>query len=352
MKTVEEIYREMLEAYQDRGGTAGEDSCDLAVRLYAAAAQVQALSAQAEWVLDQSFPQTASGECLDRHAEMRGLARQGAAAAAGVIRFFVESAGTADWAVEAGTVCLTESGVSFITTARTVIPAGGLAADAPAMAAEPGSSGNVGAGMVTLLGGCPTAVTGCTNPAAFSGGRDAEDDEHLRARILDSYRRLPNGANAAYYEKTALSHPGVAAASAVGRARGIGTVDVYLASPAGEPEAAVLEAVRADLAASREIAVDVAVLPPKTAALNVAVGITPAAGVPFETAKAAADAAVRSLFTGELLGRPVYLAELSNRIYRTEGIANCRITAPAADLPGAPDTLPVLGSLAVTAMGS
>lgn len=350
MKTVDEIYQEMLAAYQARGGTAAEDSCDLAVRLYAAAAQVQALSSQAEWVLNQSFPQTAAGECLDRHAEMRGIVRAPATAAQGTLRFSVESAGTTDRTVDAGTVCLTESGVAFVTTARTVIPAGGLTADAPAAASEPGAQGNVGVGTVTLLGGCPTAVTACTNPKAFSGGQDAEDDEHLRARILDSYRRLPNGANAAYYEKTALSHPGVAAAKAVGRARGIGTVNVYLTSPSGVPETAVLDGVRADLAASREIAVDVAVLPPKTAALDVTVQISPAENVSFDAAKAAADGAVRGLFTGALLGRPVYLAELTDRVYGAAGIANCRVAAPAADLPGSPDTLPVLGTLTITAL--
>lgn len=350
MKTAEEIYQEMLAAYQTRGGTAAEDSCDLAVRLYAAAAQVQALDAQADWVLNQSFPQTASGTYLDRHGEMRGIIRTPAAAATGTLRFSVASAGTADWVVDQGTVCLTESGTAFITTAQTVIPAGGLTADAPAAAQEPGAAGNVGAGTVVLFGACPPGVTGCTNPAPFSGGRDAEDDEALRTRILDSYRRLPNGANAAYYEKTALSHPGVAAAKAIGRARGIGTVNVYVASPGGVPDGTVLEAVRADLAARREIAVDVQVLAPKTAAVNVAAALTPAPGVSFDTAKAAADAAVRSLFDGSLLGRPVYLAELTRRIYSAPGVANCRVTSPTADTAAAPDTLPVLGSLSMTAL--
>ena len=348
MKTVEEIYQEMLAAYQARGGTAAEDSCDLAVRLFAAAAQVQALSAQADWVLNQSFPQTAEGACLDRHAEMRGIVRAPAAAALGSVRFTVETPGPADWTVDAGTVCLTESGVAFVTTAQTVIKAGSQYADAPAAAQEPGAAGNGGAGTVTLFGACPPGVTGCTNPAAFSGGQDAEDDESLRARILDSYRRLPNGANAAYYEKTALSHPGVAAAKAVGRARGIGTVNVYLASPAGVPDSGTLEAVQAELDASREIAVDVQVLAPKTAAVDVTVALAAKDGVAFDTARANADAAVRGLFTGALLGRPVYLAELTGRIYGAEGVANCRVTAPAADLAAAPDTLPVLGMLTVT----
>ena len=75
MKSFDEIYQELLAAFARRAGFTPEDACDLAVRLYAAAAQIQALDIQAEWVLDQSFPQTAQGVYLDRHAAMRGLRR-------------------------------------------------------------------------------------------------------------------------------------------------------------------------------------------------------------------------------------------------------------------------------------
>ena len=79
---------------------------------------------------------------------------------------------------------------------------------------------------------------------------------------MESYQRLPNGANAAWYEQTAMGHEGVAAARAVGRARGIGTVDVYIATAAGLPNGTLLAAVQADLQERREIAVDVQVKAP------------------------------------------------------------------------------------------
>lgn len=59
MKTTEEIYQTLLAAFAQRAGFTPEADCDLAVRLYAAAAELQALGIQSEWVLDQSFPQTA-----------------------------------------------------------------------------------------------------------------------------------------------------------------------------------------------------------------------------------------------------------------------------------------------------
>ena len=50
MRATETIYREMLTAYAKRRGGQLQEDCDLSVRLWAAAAQIQALEAQAEWV--------------------------------------------------------------------------------------------------------------------------------------------------------------------------------------------------------------------------------------------------------------------------------------------------------------
>ena len=194
------------------------------------------------------------------------------------------------------------------------------------------------------------AVTGCTNPGPFAGGRDAEDDETFRGRILESYRRLPNGANAAWYEKTAMECGGVAAARAVGRARGIGTVDVYITTESGLPDAALLERVRAALQEKREIAVDVAVKAPAVKTVDVVLEVLPAAGAAPEEAVAQAEQVVAEFFTGRLLGEPVLLAELGSRIYALETVANYRFLKPAADAAAGVAQLPVLGTLKVTEM--
>lgn len=64
MRATETIYREMLTGLRQAAGGQLQEDCDLSVRLWAAAAQIQALEAQAEWVLGQSFPQTAAGVYL------------------------------------------------------------------------------------------------------------------------------------------------------------------------------------------------------------------------------------------------------------------------------------------------
>ena len=240
MKELEEIYQEMLDCFAQRTGLEAAESCDLAVRFYAVAAQVYALYAQADWVLRQCFPQTAAGSCLDSHAQLRGLSRKQATAAEGSIRFSVARAADTDRPIPAGTVCMTPGMIRFETAQAAVLEAGASWVDVPARALMPGSAGNVPAGAVTAMAAAPVGIAACTNPAPFAGGGDEEGDEGLRQRVLSTFRRLPNGANAAFYEQGALSFDQVAAASVLPRSRGRGTVDVVAATLEGMPDEELL----------------------------------------------------------------------------------------------------------------
>lgn len=350
MRAIEAIYEELLEAYSQRCGFRPEESCDLSVRLYAAAAQVQALEIQGEWVLAQSFPQTAQGAYLDYHADARGLSRLEGTKAQGVLRFSVGSAAAAALTIPAGTVCTTEDGAAFQTTEEVILPAGATEVDVEAEAVEPGRGGNAASGTITVMTACPVGVTACTNPAVFSGGSDGEDDESLRERVLESYRRLPNGANASWYEQTAMSHEGVAEAQAVGRARGIGTVDVYIAVEEGAPESALLEAVRADLQERREIAVDVQVLAPVEEQVNVTASVAVEDGYGFEEVRIRVEEAVAAFFNGRLLGKGVRVAELSSIIFRLEGVQNVKLSTPTADIAARQGVLPLAGTVSIAEM--
>ena len=348
MKEWTEIYEQMRGTFAQRAGFVPSEGCDSAVRLYALAAELQSLLMQADWVLDQSFPQTAQGTYLDYHAETRGITRGAAEKAAGVIRFAAADKVTAACPIEKGTVCMTAEGVRFETTEDAAIAVGSQWADVPAQAVEAGAGGNVIAGTVTLLSAMPVGVVQCTNPAAFSGGCDAESDEALRGRVLASYQRLPNGANAAYYEQEAMRYPGVAAAKAVGRARGIGTVNVVIATHAGVPDAALLAAVETDLQKKREIAVDVKVLAPTVETVAVTAALKAAPGYTFAEAKAGAQSALEALFTGGLLGKSVTTARLLTLLCGVEGVENVHLTAPAADVAVGSTELPMLGTVTIS----
>ena len=121
--TVEKIYQEMAEVFRRETGMNLAGDGDMAVRLYAVAAQIYALYVQADWVGRQCFPQTAQGEFLDRHAQLRGLERREAVAARGVLRFERDSTAAADLTIPAGTVCLTAGQVRFETEEDAVLGA-------------------------------------------------------------------------------------------------------------------------------------------------------------------------------------------------------------------------------------
>ena len=350
MRTTEEIYGEMLAHFQRETGMEASGSGDLAVRLYAVAAQIYALYVQGDWVGRQCFPQTAGGEYLDLHAGLRGVARREAERARGVLRFQTDAAATADWAIPAGTVCLTAGLVRFETAEEGILRAGETWTDVRAAAVEPGAGGNVAAGSIVTMAVAPVGVSRCLNPEPFSGGLDREDDEALRARVLETYRRLPNGANAAYYRQGALSFGKVAEAAVIPRARGIGTVDVVVSTAAGAPDAALLADLAAYFEERREIAVDGAVRAPEIRTVDVAVRVAPAEGRTAGEAVAAAEGAVRGWFDGRLLGRGVLRAKLGALAFGAAAVANCAVDAPVADVAVEADELPVLGSLTVTAM--
>lgn len=115
LKTIAEIYGDMLAVFADETGVALRGDGDLAVRLYAVAAQVHGLYVQTEWVKRQCFPQTAQGEHLDLHATLRGLERRPAVAAEGVITFAVDAPAQSERPIPKGTVCMTAGQVRFET---------------------------------------------------------------------------------------------------------------------------------------------------------------------------------------------------------------------------------------------
>ena len=350
MKTIDEIYREMLACFGEETGLEPREGTDLSARMYALAAQVYALYVQADWVTRQAFPQTAEGEYLDYHAQLRSLERKPALPAQGTVRFTAGEAAQSDRAIPEGTVCMTAGLVRFATTQAAVLPAGELTVDVPVQALEPGTAGNVSAQTVVSMAVAPMGIASCTNPQAFAGGADGEGDEELRARILDTFRRLPNGANAAFYEQGALSFDQVAAAAVIPKPRGLGSVDVIVSTLAGTPGEELLEQLQDYFEQRREIAVDVQVKAPTPVTVNVAVQVKAKGGWDKTQVLDQVEGALESWFDGKLLGQDVLLARLGSLIYGCDGVENYAVSAPAADLAVDADELPVLGTLSVEEM--
>lgn len=346
--TVDEIYEQMTEAFQRETGITLRGDGDMAVRLYAVASQIYGLYVQADWVNRQCFPQTAGEDYLDLHAQLRGLTRRAATAAQGVLRFECDEPASTDLVISQGTVCMTAGGVRFATTQEGVLSAGTESVEIPAQAVEPGAAGNAAAGAVRAMAVAPVGVSRCTNPEGFSGGTDAEGDEELRQRVLDTYKRMPNGANAAFYQQGAMSFSQVAAATVIPRPRGIGTVDIVVATPAGVPDEELLAQLQAYFEERREIAVDLQVRAPEVRNVTVTIRVAAEENRDGTSVRQAVEQAVRSWFDGRRLGQNILRAELGKLIFDVEGVKNYVIDAPAADVAVESDILPWLETITVS----
>ena len=345
--TLEEIYQGLASEFQSQTGQTAGGSSELAVRFYAVAAQLYSLYVQAEWTRRQCFPQTAQGEDLDRHAALRGVSRRKAAPAVGTVRFYVDEAREVATEVPEGTVCMTAGGVRFLTDGAGVVPAGQLYCELPVTAAEAGTAGNVGQNTIVYMALPPTGIVACANPEPLSNGQDQEADEPLRARVLATFQRLANGANSAFYRQAAMSFNGVAAVTVLPRNRGVGTVDIVPAAPGGMPGQDLVSALQNHFDGVREIACDVKVTAPTAETVNVSVKLWAEAGREFTGVAAAVRERLESWFNGERLGQPLPRAQLVSLIYSVDGVANCVLVQPAADLPLDSVTLPVLGTLSI-----
>ena len=199
MITLEEIYQGLAAQFQTQTGQSAGGNSELAVRFYAVAAQLYSLYVQADWTRRQCFPQTAQGEELDKHAKLRGVTRRMAAPAAGTVRFYVDRAGETATEVPQGTVCMTAGGLRFTTDTDGAVAPGELFCEVAVTAVEAGTAGNVGQGTIVYMALPPAGIVACANPEPLAGGREQEEDEALRERVLATFTRLANGANNAFY---------------------------------------------------------------------------------------------------------------------------------------------------------
>lgn len=350
MKELETIYREMLEDYSGKTGLAVSDMGDMSVRLYAMASQVYSLWVQSEFMKKQAFPHTATGEYLELHASVRGLSRADSACAFGIIRFCLNEAAYARISFSSGVRCLTAAGTEYVTTQDGTIEQGESYCEVQAVAASPGTAGNVPAGSITIMALAPNGVSSCYNPQGFTGGADAEDDEQLRERVLNTYRKLPNGANAAYYETTVLGVEGVASVSVLPKSRGIGTVDIVIAALDGIPGGELIGTVQQLLDSQREICVDIQVLAPEAVNMDIGLSVKVADGYEAQSVLQKVQTALRSYFTGQLLGGDVLLAALGYAVFSVGGVENYAFSAPSADIKISNTQLPVIGAISISLM--
>lgn len=201
----------MKKAFFEECGHNADNIGDVSARFSAVASEIYSLYCNMDYSRRQSFLQTAQGEYLDYHAQLRDMQRYEASKAIGTLTFGITEAIDVDISIPKGTICSVKDRpfIQFKTDKGAVLKAGETSVDVPATALESGAGYNVDCYTVTVAVNAPARIETVTNKESFVGGCDKEGDESLRKRLINSFKLLPTGISIEYVEECIRKIDGV-----------------------------------------------------------------------------------------------------------------------------------------------
>jgi len=293
-----------------------------------------------DWIAEQILPDTADETTLERIAALRlHQPRKAAQAASGSVSFSAAAGALLD----AGTLLQTSDGRSYTVTLGGATSSGINTAQIQAL--DAGSLGNADADL-TLFPVQPVQGIGNTFTVlapGLTGGVAVESVESLRARVIRSYRIIPNGGAAADYETWALECPGITRAWCRGSYLGPGTVGLFVMcdnDPVPLPDDGQLALVQAYIDPLRPVTAELHVLAPVLVPVTYTLRLVP------DTAatRAAVEAELRDLHDREGgLGETLLLTHIAESISSASGEQDHLLVSPSADVPAATNQLLTFG---------
>ncbi len=346
-----EIFERMKSEFERNAGYVPDDASDIGIRMKTLAGEIFSLESSLDFLKRQMFPTTATGEYLDKHAEMRGIKRKAAIKSKGTLMFYVERPLSYSFTVPKGTVCSVSDGsLRFITDEDTVLPVNESFVMAAAHAENGGSNYNIPLNSVTSIVTYFSEAISVNNSTVFRGGAAAESDEALRERIAESYYNPSNGDNEEYYKKIALSVDGVYSVGIKSLAKGTGTVGVYIASRAAKCSDEVVSAVQQEMDNKRGINVRVYVENAVLTGVVIKVSVSVREGYYPDDVKNNVHKAIVEYFRKMCVGDAVKRCEIGEIIYHVDGVRNYVFdTEVTKEYDGDYKTLYTLGAVSITA---
>lgn len=328
MITYNDILSRMQDKFKDLSGYSADEASDIGIRLKVLAGEIYSSYTNLEFIKTQMFPQTATGTYLDMHAMQRGLQRIGATKSSGTLTFSRAENILYDVTIPKGTVCATAqiNGVRYVTLEDAYIASGQSSVSVPAESETAGSIANALKSAITVMVTPPAGISAVTNESAFVGGSDSESDDDLRQRLLYSYKNISNGSNCAFYRDIALGFDDVYSVSVINRPNGSGTVDIYVANNGAVLESNKMSEIQSKINSLKEINVNAQVKAPALVSVSITLNIVVKDGYDSNTVKANCEANIANYFSTLKIGQDVFLADIANVVYNTEGIINYQFT--------------------------
>lgn len=192
--TYESVLNSMRKAYFESSGNSADELSDIGARLKAVASEIFSLYCYSDFVLKQAFPQTATGEYLDKLGYIRGVVRKADTASFGSLTFYLNEPQQKAITIPEHTICSVKDSpyMQFSTVRSCTIAAGELSATVNASSLGYNELYNVDANTINVIVNPVSGVAGVTNEYAFTGGCRRESDEQMRKRLCNAYKTMPN----------------------------------------------------------------------------------------------------------------------------------------------------------------
>lgn len=349
-----EAYSEILERmqteFEKNAGYIPDDASDISIRMKTLAGEIFSLESSLDFLKRQMFPTTATGEYLDKHAEMRGLKRKPAIKASGKLMFYVERPLSYSFTVPKGTVCaVSDGGLRYVTDEDTVLPVNESFVMVKAHAENGGSEYNIPVNRVTSIVTYFSEAISVNNSSIFGGGASAESDEALRERITESYYNPSNGDNEEYYRRIALGVDGVYSVGIKPLAQGTGTVGIYIAGRASKCSDEVVSALQQEMNDKKGINISVSVENATLTGVVIKLSISVKDGYYADDVKSQVQNEIAEYFRKLCVGDGVKYCELGELIYHIDGVKNYIFdTSVTKEYDGDCTKLYTLGAVSIT----
>lgn len=323
MYSYDEILQKMVDKYKELSGFEVFEESDIMIRLRVLAGELFNSYNALEYVKRQMNVKTAESEYLDNHALQRGLSRKNGVKAKGEVTFSLSTIASRDIVIDKGTVVSTASAdvKSFETDETVIIKEGTLSVKAKVTATKEGADHNVMKDTVCVMVTPPLFVSSVTNELYFSGGADAESDDDLRKRIIDSYLDISNSTNEIYYKRLVQSVEGVYSSSVIAGKRGAGTLDIHICGK-GEKQITREHIDKAQelVDKNRELNVDVFVLYSLPRKVYITFELEVLEGYDYNEIENVLKAKIKDYVDSLGVSKPLLMCELGDVIFHTQGV--------------------------------
>lgn len=298
-----------------------DDNSKPAKILEALATELYALYCYGDYTRSQAFVQSASGENLEKLAELRGITRKTEQKAQGRLTFYLSEPAEKLTLIPKGIICSVSGKpyLQFITTSGTFMAAGQKSAMALAEAISPGSMYNVNPSEIDLMVNAPVGVAGVYNRDAFSGGYDTENDESLRMRVINRYAFDPCGIGARMLESAVINIEAVTDCF-IPKAESFGKLEVYVATKNGYLEDTVKNKVKEVLSISELIGAELDIILAEEQKFSIDVRLKVRSGFDKTVIKQELKRIVNELYAQCRIGGAFSLEDIEKRALLIDGV--------------------------------